>query len=403
MKIAAAFLLLAAAVHAQSIPVGAFPISSATSADGKYMLVLNTGATPASISVIDLATSKELNRTPVPDAWLGLTLTKAGDKVYVGGGAQAAVFEFNFKAGVLTPGRTFPIATGKDKTPQDFAGDVKLAPDGHLLYVANLYRDMVVVMNPQSGVILSKFKTGRRPYRLLFHPSGKSLYISSWADGTIGQYNVDSGERLTNFRVAPHPIDMVWVDGALPEGANGVADNQPEIKARMFVAAANTNSVYVFGASESGDLTKLEAINLALSPEQPLGMTPSAVALSADKKLIYVTCSDANAVAVIDITGERNIIKGFIPANGYPTAVTGLPDGKVAILNGHGNSVQLPDAPDDAKLEAYTKEVTKFSLSRRHAGSTHSARRQSNPCRRTDQTRHPCRARPRPCPRNVRH
>jgi DNA-binding beta-propeller fold protein YncE len=354
----AASLLIAAIAHAQSIPVGQFPISVATTPDNKYLLVLNTGATPASISVIDLATAKELNQTPVPDAWLGLTLTKAGDKVYVGGGAQAAVFEFNFKAGVLTPGRTFPIATGKDKTPQDFAGDVKLAPDGHLLYVANLYRDTVVVMNPQSGLILSKFKTGRRPYRLLFHPSGKTLYVSSWADGTIGQYDINSGQRLSNFPVAPHPIDMVWVDGGLPEGANGPTEGQPEIKARMFVAAANTNSVYVFGASESGDLTKLEGINLSLTPAQPLGTTPSAVALSADKKQIYVACSDANDVAVIDISGDRNLIKGFIPAGGYPTAVTGLPDGKIAILNGHGNSVRLLDAPDDAKLEAYTKEVT---------------------------------------------
>ena len=355
MKIFPVAFLLAAAVatpgNAQSIPVGQFPIAAATTPDARYMLVLNTGVTPASISVIDLATAKELNRTPVPDAWLGLTLTKAGDKVYVGGGARAAVFEFNFKAGALTPGRTFPLVPEKDRTAQDFAGDVKLAPDGHLLYVANLYRDTVVVMNPKSGLILSKFKTGRRPYRLLFHPSGKTLYVSSWADGTIGQYDVNSGQRLTNFPVAPHPIDMVWVDGGLPEGANGAADNQPEIKARMFVAAANTNSVYVFGASESGDLTKLEAINLALSPEQPLGMTPSAVALSADKKLIYVACSDANAVAMIDITGERNIIKGFIPAEGYPTTVAGLPDNKIAILNGHGDSVQLID---DNRIEALT-------------------------------------------------
>jgi DNA-binding beta-propeller fold protein YncE len=353
-----ASLLLTTIAQAQSIPTSQFPISAATTPDAKYLLVLNTGATPASISVIDLATAKELNRTPVPDAFLGLTLTKAGDKVYVGGGARAAVFEFNLKAGVLTPGRTFPLVSEKDRTAQDFAGDVKLAPDGHLLYVANLYRDTVLVMNPQSGLILSKFKTGRRPYRLLFHPSGKTLYVSSWADGTIGQYDINSGERLSNFRVAPHPIDMVWVDGGLPEGANAAADNQPEIKARMFVAAANTNSVYVFGASESGDLTKLEGINLSLTPAQPLGTTPSAVALSADKKQIYVACSDANDVAVIDITGERNIIKGFLPANGYPTAVTALPDGKIAILNGHGNSVQLLDAPDDAKLEAYTKEVT---------------------------------------------
>jgi len=332
-------------------------MSSALTPDGKYMLVLNTGANATTISVIDLASAKELSRTPVPDAWLGLAITKSGDKVYAGGGARAAVFEFTFANGTLTPGRTFPIATAKDRTPQDFAGDVKLAPDGHLLYVANLYRDTVVVMNPQSGLILSKIKTGRRPYRILFHPSGKTLYISSWADGSIGQYDVNSGERLSNVRVAPHPLDMLWLDGGLPEGAFAGGEGQPEIKARLFVAAANTNSVYVLGASESGDLTKLEAINLALTPQQPFGSTPSALGLSADKKLVYVACSGVNAVAVVDITGARNLIKEFVSTGAYPAAVTGLPDGRIAVLNGHGNSVQLIDAPDDAKLASYTDQV----------------------------------------------
>jgi YVTN family beta-propeller protein len=361
-----AVVFLAAITRAQPvqpIPVGQFPISAATTSDGKYMLVLNTGVIPASISVIDLAAGKELNRTPVPDAWLGLTLTKSGDKVYVGGGARAAVFEFTFSNGTLTPGRTFPVVAEKNRTPQDFVGDVRLAPDGHLLYVANLFRDTVVVMNPQSGLILSQIKTSRRPYRILFHPSGKTFYVSSWADGTIGQYDVNTGQRLANVRVAPHPIDMVWVDGGLPQGANGVADNQPEIKARMFVPAANTNSLYVLGASETGDLTKLETINLSLTPLQPLGTTPSAVGISADKKLVYVACSGVNGAAVIDITGERNLIKGFIPTGAYPTAVAGLADGRIAILNGHGNSLQLVDAPDvsvstnGATLDSDTAEV----------------------------------------------
>jgi DNA-binding beta-propeller fold protein YncE len=76
------------------IPVDTFPMASVVTPDGKFMLALNAGLNPPSISVIDLEGSKELSRTPVPDAWLGLTMTKAGDKVYVGGGARAAVFEF---------------------------------------------------------------------------------------------------------------------------------------------------------------------------------------------------------------------------------------------------------------------------------------------------------------------
>lgn len=359
MRLLTLFLFCAAAfAQAQPapIPVETFPMSAAATPDGKYLLVLSAGLHPPAISVIDLAASKELSRTPVPDAWLGLAISKTGDKVYAGGGARAAVFEFSFANGELKPGRTFPLVAEKDRTTQDFAGDVKFAPDGHLLYVANVFRDSVVVMNPQSGVILSRIKTGRRPYRILFHPSGKSMYVASWADGAIGQYDVNSGQRLANLRLAPHPSDMLWVPGGLPAGAS-VASEGPAVVARMFVPAANTNNLYVVGATETGDLSKLESISLTLTPEQPLGTTPSAVALSADKKKIYVACSDANAIAVIDISGDRNLVRGYIPAGGYPTAVAGLEGDRVAILNGHGNSVQIADAKNDTDWAASTAKV----------------------------------------------
>ena len=94
----------------------------------------------------------------------------------------------------------FLIAAAKEIEPAGLRrSDVRFAPDGHLLYVADVFRDLVVVMNPQSGVILSKIKTGRRPFRILFHPSGKTMYVSSWADGSIGQYDVNSGERADEY------------------------------------------------------------------------------------------------------------------------------------------------------------------------------------------------------------
>ncbi len=133
---------------------------------------------------------------------------------------------------------------GKDRKPEDFIGDVQLSPDGHLLYAADLYRDSVVVVNPQSGLVLSRIKTGRRPYRILFHPSGKSLYVSSWADGAIGQYDANSGQRLANIRVGPHTTDMVWREGEV--------EDQPEVAARLFVSASNTNSVYRAGRDGIG-------------------------------------------------------------------------------------------------------------------------------------------------------
>ena len=56
----------------KQIPLDTLPMSSAVTPDGKYMLVLNCGYKPPSISVIDVASgSREEFNAPVPDAWLG--------------------------------------------------------------------------------------------------------------------------------------------------------------------------------------------------------------------------------------------------------------------------------------------------------------------------------------------
>jgi YVTN family beta-propeller protein len=310
------------------IPVDTFPMAQTITPDGKLLLVLNGGYNPPSISVIDIATAKELSRARVPDGWLGLTLNKAGDRVYVGGGSKAAIYEFALANGALTPSRIFPIVQEKDRKKEDFIGDVQFSPDGRLLYAADLYRDSVVVVNPQSGLVISRVKTGRRPYRILFHKSGKSFYVSSWSDGSIGQYDTASGSQMGVTRVGPHATDMVWRDG-------GVED-QPAVKARMFVSASNTNSVFVLGATETGELSRLETINLALSPLQPVGMTPEGMGLSSDGDRLLVACADANAVAVIDLKEDRSRILGFVPTGWYPTAAFGLPGGRMGVLNSRG-------------------------------------------------------------------
>jgi YVTN family beta-propeller protein len=324
------------------IPVDTFPMASAITPDKKFLLVLNGGYNPPSISVIDIAGAKELSRAPVPDAWLGLTITKAGDKVYTGGGSKAAIYEFSLVNGALSPSKMFPVADA-------FIGDVQLSPDGHLLYAADLYHDSVVVMNPQSGLVLSRIKTGRRPYRILFHPSGKSFYVSSWADGSVGQYETNTGNLLAKTRVGAHPVDMVWREGTI--------EDEPNVTARLFVSAGNTNSVYVFGASESGELSRLETINVALTPNQPLGSTPGGLGISADGAKLFVACSDANAVAVVDVSQARSRVLGFVPSGWYPTTAFSLPDGRIGVLNGKGATTQFVDYPADQKLDEYTREV----------------------------------------------
>lgn len=363
------------------IPVDTLPMSSALSPDKKFLLVLNAGYNPPTISVIDLATSKETSRTPVPDAWLGLTFNKTGDKVYVGGGSKASVYEFIYASGKLTPGRTFPLVA--KPTNADFIGDVAFAPDGRLLYAANLHRDKLLIVNTQSGLVIGEVKTGRRPYRILFHPNNKSFYVSSWTDGAVGHYELATGNLLANTRVGAHSTDMVLLPGTV--------EDQPTVMARLFVSASNTNSVYSLGVTESGELSRLETINLAMTPRQPLGMTPNGLGVTADGSKLVVACSDANTAALVDITTNRSHVAGFIPTGWYPTAALGLPDGRIAVLNGRGlrsypnpngpsplkqvekshegiridgyvgklqtGTVSIIDAPTDDALSAYTKQT----------------------------------------------
>ena len=91
------------------------------------------------------------------------------------------------------------------KEPQqaDFVGDVAVSPDGRLVYAAILNRNEVSIINPQSGMLIEEFKTGRRPYRLLFHPDGKSFFVTSWADGTLYHHAAETGKGART--AAPRP------------------------------------------------------------------------------------------------------------------------------------------------------------------------------------------------------
>jgi len=312
------------------VPLDTLPMSSALSHDGKFLLVLNGGHKPPSISVLSLTPAREIARVPVADAWLGLTFSPDGKFVYVGGGSRDCVYEFTFSPeGELKPSREFDVTPAAQLTANDFIGDVETSPDGHLIYAADLYRDAIAVINPQSGRVIDRFKTGRRPYRILFHPDGKSFFVSSWADGAVYEHDATSGERLGVLRLGPHTTDMVLSDRKIPE-----MENAPNY--RLFVAAGNTNSVFVVGVSDRKDMKLIESVNVALTPRHPLGMTPSAVALNPDQTRLLVTCSDANAVAVVDVSEERSLVEGFIPTGWYPMAARTLADQRVLVLNGRG-------------------------------------------------------------------
>ncbi len=325
------------------IPLDTLPMTERLSKDGKLIFVLNGGYNPPSVSVLSVADRKELSRTPVPDGWLGLTLSSDERTLWVGGGSKAAIFEFSVSPeGALHASRTIPLVTGIPGA-LDFTGDVAVSPDGTLLYACSLYRNRIDVVRLKTGEVINHFATGRRPYRITFAPDGKSYFVTSWADGTLYQHDPATGYKMNALAIGAHPTDMVW-STRKPQG--DIDGDTPAYSARLFVAAANTNNVYVVGYAGS-TLHRLESINVATTPRHPLGMTPSALSLNAAQTRLYVACSDANAVAVVNVEEGSSLVLGFVPTGWYPTAVTVLADGGLVVLNGRGGrSYPNPNGPN---------------------------------------------------------
>jgi len=351
------------------VAVDTFPMTIAVSPDQRWLVVLNGGHRRPSLSVIDARTETEVQRLTMPDLWLGLTFNKAGTRLYAGGGAQSRAYEFNFSNGHITPAREFAAPPPADPTERVFLGETTLSPDESTLYVTSLYQDSILEYDLATRELRRRIPTARRPYRVRFTPDGKTLMVSSWGDNRLVLHDPATGAELTRLDAGLHPTDFLF-------------DRQ----GRLFVAAANTNTVAVFRQS-AGQWRKTETLNVALTPRQPPGMTPSALALSPKQDRLYIVCSDANAVAVANIAGKDSRVLGWIPAAWYPTAASVLPDGRVAILGGRGlrsyanarptspgerptwdyvasiqtGTLSFVDQPNDAQLKAHSDTVRRNS------------------------------------------
>jgi DNA-binding beta-propeller fold protein YncE len=304
----------------KDIPLGTLPMSHALSPDGRYLAVLNGGFERPSISVIDLTAEHEVSRISIEDGWRGLIFSASGEKLYAGNGGRATVGEFAFDNGNLTSQRKFQLCPGEKGHVGHLIGDIVLGRDGKQLLVSDVDEDTIYVVDLDSGKVLRSVACAPNPYGLLIHPDGKSFFVTSWNTASVHQYRIEDGAEVAAISVGAHPTEMVW---------------KPETGGRLFVACANTNYVYV-AAADGQSWEVVEKINLALWPRQPVGMTPSSIALSQDHRTIYVACSDANTIAVVDVSHAGSAVRGFIPTGWYPTAVRVLADGRLVILNGKG-------------------------------------------------------------------
>jgi DNA-binding beta-propeller fold protein YncE len=319
---------------------------------------MQAGYLPPKLTVFELPSFRETAQLALPDLWLGLRFAPKSNLLYASGGSRSEVYELALTPqGSLERRRTFVLVKEGERKHTDFLGDVALSPDGRFLYVAALFRNTIFVINLQTGIVIEEWKSAHRPFRLLPHPDGRWLYVTGWGDGFLYRHNTTTGEAVSRLPVGPQPMDIVWrAKATIAEAeAEGEAAKPVPFSARLFVAISNTNSVASVGINADGSMRLLERLNLSLYPEQPVGMTPASLALSADEDRLYTVCSDTNAVAVADVRTARSIVMGFVPTGWYPTSMVELPDGRLLVLNGRGpRSFPNPQGPNPTRRPAPT-------------------------------------------------
>jgi len=128
-----------------------------------------------------------------------------------------------------------------------------------------------------------------------------------------------------------------------------VGDNPNDLavshnKRYLYVSNANDNTVSVIDLKGN---TVLETLNTAVYPTPLSGTTSNSAALSDDDKTLYIANADNNCLAVFDVSkpGASHSL-GFVPTGWFPSVVRVI-DGKLYVANAKGlTSLPNPNGPN---------------------------------------------------------
>ena len=309
------------------IGVGHLPLDMVETTDGRFAIVTNNGYAKPTLSVVDLGKLTVASALPLDHAWLGLAWHPDGRRLYSSGAAALTVQELEFAGGRLKAGRSIELGKPDGET---FIGGIAVRGDGARLYAVNVLGPKLFAVDLASGRVLHETDLAAEPYTCALSPDGKILFVSSWGGAKVELFDSETLAPVAAVPVGEHP--------------NALAVSQDG--ARLFVACANTNSVWVVDVENR---RALEQISIALYPSSPNGSTPNALGLSPDGRRLLVADADNNCVAVVDVSVPgRSRVSGFLPTGWYPTAARFTRDGKrILILSGKGLTSQAnPRGPN---------------------------------------------------------
>jgi sugar lactone lactonase YvrE len=300
-------------------------------------------------------------------------LSADGSRAYVADRASARVTAFAVTA---SPPGTFPALT-LARSARVAATPAALAVAAGHLYVAQELPGVISVLDPATLAAGAPISTGPRPVALA--TAGTRLFVACAGDNTLRAYDTGTGAQVASGVLPDVPLSLAVVPGGstlyavlagnrfCPVNQTTLAPGAPVASgagARYAVVSPDGSKLYVSCASDDAvNGTGTVRVYLTATNAQtkiingfPAQAAPAALAVSADRKYLYVATSGPGRVHVVDAATDSLLAPVFTPAGPTrwlatsPAAATYLP-AVVAVSAGTvvlGDPAPLAQSPQRA-------------------------------------------------------
>jgi len=356
------------------IPAETLPLNLALTPDGRHLIVTNDGYSDVHqrqfLQVIDTDTLA-VDKVEVHH-FVGLAVTPTSDRVFVANDAGPTRVEgLHFEGDTLVHDST-PVANLPDVT---FPVGLALSPDASHLYGVGLRSNAFLSIDLATGAVhTANVRIGNLPYGVVVAPDGQRAYVSSWGinggngDTTIPAplppLNPNDQQRSSVAVVdvsnpdAPRLLHYIVVSrGVGSVGPNLGVNNHtiyggihPSAMALspdgtlLYVTATDVDVLAVVDTATASTIAMVPLNVFEAGPvdQQLQGVYPNALTVSADGRRLYVADAGINAVQVVSVDPQARTFTpmGFIPTGWYPSALALSADGtRLYVANGKGASI----------------------------------------------------------------
>jgi DNA-binding beta-propeller fold protein YncE len=276
----------------------ALSIPASAMAGGIAFVVNSNGS---SISVIDMATQKEVRRIPSLREPHHLILSPDGRSLLVGDTAGNQIMFIDPNTGEVQ--KRLPIADPYQ---------LLFSPDNRLLVINGLARNQVDVYDAASMKLLKRFPVVATPSHLTYSPDSSTVFVSLQDSDKLAAFDLRTMTEKWTVPVGKTPAGVLWLNG------------------RVLVADMGTDYVAVVDPADGKVVDRIVT-----------GKGVHQLFLSPDRKILWVNDRAGGTTVSVDAATLKVIRSYAIP--GGPDDIDFAPNGKLWITRRWAESVAVLD------------------------------------------------------------